>query len=203
MSTEIDFKSLWNKQPAGDIPDTKELFAKADKLKRKTRNCLIKSNVVLLFVAIFVGCVGFNIDHENLTTKIGIALIITAIVFYLIAYNQTLPLLFKTNPQSSSHDYLEQLISIKRKQEFLNTVMVNIYFVLLSTGLCLYMLQFGMKLSESGAIFYYAVTFAWIAIAWFYLRPRGVKKQAKPLNELIAKLEEVNKQLDSNSEKEQ
>jgi hypothetical protein len=96
---------------------------------------------------------------------------------------------------SSSHDYLEQLIRIKRKQEFLNKVMINIYFTMLSIGLFLYFQQFTPRMSVWGDILTYGLSFGWIALAWFYLRPRGIKKKQKPLNDMIEKLQAVNKQL--------
>ena len=197
MSTEMDFKALWNKQATIDVPDTKELFAKAARLKKITRNKLIGLNLVLAATAAIVIYVGFNVDNEQPTTKTGILLIILAIVSYLVAYNQLVPMLFKTDMQSSSHDYLNQLIIIKRKHDFLNKVMINIYFTLLSAGLFLYMLQFAMRMTPFWAIFWYVITFGWIAYSWFYLRPRGIKKKQKALNDTIAKLEDVNKQLDS------
>ena len=197
MSDNLDLKTLWHRQNANDIPDSRELFEKAEGLKRRNRNKLIRLNLVLLATAAFILWMGFNIDHEKLTTKIGIAIILIAIASYLIAYNQMAPMLFKTSMESSSKDYLNQLIGIKRKLEFLNRVMINIYFILLSTGLALYMWQFALKMSSFWAIFWYVITFLWIAFAWFYLRPRGIKKKQKALNEMIIRLEEMNEQLKS------
>jgi len=195
MSTEMDLKALWNKQPTEDIPDTKELFGKADAIKKQTRNKLIKLNLMLLATTAFILYIGFNIDNEQTTTKIGIVLVVAAMVSYLIAYNQLIPMLFKSDMEGSSQEYLNQLIRIKRKHEFLNKVMINIYFALLSVGMALYMLQFALRMTHAWAIFWYTVTFAWIAFSWFYLRPRGIKKKLKPLNDMIARLEAVNGQL--------
>jgi hypothetical protein len=195
MSTEMDFKALWNKQEAGEMPDTRELFAKADAVKKTTRNKLIKLNLVLLATIVFIAWVGFNIDNVRPTTTIGIVLIGIAIVSYLIAYNQMIPSLFKANFDASSQEYLNQLLSVKRRFDFLNRVMINVYFVLLSAGLALYMFQFAVRMTTFWAIFWYAITFAWIAFSWFYLRPRSIKKKQKPLNDVIARLEGVNKQL--------
>ena len=36
------------------------------------------------------------------------------------------------------------------------------------------------------------ITFGWIAINWFYIMPKIVKKQQGALNDIIAKLEAVN-----------
>jgi len=35
----------------------------------------------------------------------------------------------------------------------------------------------------------------WMGIAWFYLRPKEIRKHEGKLNNLIAKFEEVNNQL--------
>jgi Flp pilus assembly protein TadB len=195
MSTEMDFKSLWNKQSTSDMPDTKELFSRADGIKKKTRNKLIGLNLVLLANVGIMVYMGFNIYHELVTTKIGLILIVVAILSYLVVSNQIMPILFKTDFETSIQEYLDQLIRIKRKQDFLNKVMINIYFILLSAGLFLYMLQFVAKMSMMWGIVYFVLSFGWIAFAWFYLRPRGMKKKAKALNDMIEKLEEVNRQL--------
>jgi Flp pilus assembly protein TadB len=195
MSTEMDFKALWNKQSTSDIPDTKELFSKADGIKKKTRNKLIGLNLVLLATVGIMVYMGFNIDNERLTTKIGLILIVVAMVSYLAVSNQIMPLLFKSDFETSSQEYLNQLIRIKRKQDFLNKVMINIYFILLAVGLALYMLQFVARMNVVWAVTYVVLTFGWIGFAWFYMRPRGIRKKAKALNDMIEKLEEVNRQL--------
>jgi len=195
MSTEMDFKALWNKQSTSDMPDTKELFTKADGLKKRTRNKLIKLNLVLLATTAIMVYMWFNIDNEHLTTRIGLILIVLAIVSYLAVSNQIMPMLFKSDFEISSQEYLNQLIRIKRKEDFLNKVMINIYFTLLSAGLALYMLQFIARMSTAWAVTYVVLSFGWIAFSWFHLRPRGIKKKGKALNDMIERLEEVNGQL--------
>ncbi|WP_183575201.1 hypothetical protein HDF18_14705 [Mucilaginibacter sp. X5P1] len=195
MSTEMDFKALWNKQSTSDMPDTKALFTNADELKKKTRNKLIKLNLILLATTAIMVYMWFNIDNEHLTTRIGLILIVLAIVSYLAVSNQLMPMLFKSDFEMSSQEYLNQLIRIKRKEDFLNKVMINIYFTLLSAGLALYMLQFIARMNTAWALTYVVWTFGWIAFSWFYLRPRGIKKKGKALNDMIERLEEVNGQL--------
>jgi hypothetical protein len=195
----MDLKTLWHKQEADDMPDVKALFKKADDVKRKTRIKLMGQNLMLLGVSAFIIYIGFNISHELLTTKIGIAVIVLGILMYLVVHNQMIPVLFKTNFDISAHEYLEQLISIKRQQDFLNRVMINIYFVFLCTGMGLYLIQFVQSFWDG--VLTYGVTFSWILFAGFYLRPRGVKRKQKPLIETIAKLEELNRQLDEEVEK--
>ena len=44
-------------------------------------------------------------------------------------------------------------------------------------------------------IFTYFLTFLWIAINWFYFRPKSIKKQDKAINELIEKFGNLSSQL--------
>jgi len=200
MSTEIDFKSLWNKQPVDASPDIKEITAKAEKLRRYTARKLIIMNLILLGTVVFIIAINLNIHKEWLTTKIGIILMVTGMLLYLVVYNRMIPLLFKNNPDNSSQEYLNQLIAIKRKHAFLDTIMINIYFTFLSSGMLLYMVQFALRMKTIGGIAYYGIAYyvvivLWMAFAWFYLKPRDARKRQKKFGDMITRLEEVNKQL--------
>jgi len=195
MNTEMDFKKLWHKQEADNMPDIKILHKRADNIKRGTRIKLIFENAVLLAISALIIYVGYNIPHALPTTKIGTALMVISMLMYLFVYNRLIPVLFKTNFAISTHEYLEQLISIKRREDFLNRVIVNIYFVLLIIGVGLYFVQFVHNLL--GGILMYGLTFSCLLFAWFYIQPITVKRRQKPLMETIAKLEELNRQLEN------
>ena len=195
MSTEVDLKALWNKEEAKDIPDTKELLKKAGSLRKAARIRLIIQSVVLVAVVAILLGVGLNIDHKQLTTTIGLVLMLAAIISYLIATNQLLPMLFKSDIEGSSQEYLSQLIRIKRKNEFLDKVMINIYFGLLMVGFSLYMVQFSMKMSTAWAVFLYVITLACLTVTWIYSRTHEIKRTIKPLSDTIKRLEAVNEQL--------
>ena len=197
MSDKVDFKSLWNKQAINDIPDMKKLLAKADRLKKINRYKLILLNLALLASGAIIIYAGFTIRNEAITTKIGTVLMILAYISYLIAYNQMIPVLFKTNMEASTQEYLDQLLSIQRRLSFLNRVMINIYFVLLTVGLLLFSLQAATHMTVFWNIVYFVAVFGCMAVAWFYLSPLGVKKMQKSFNDIIEKLEAVNEQLSS------
>jgi hypothetical protein len=118
-----------------------------------------------------------------------------AYISYLIAYNQLIPVLFKTTPEISNLEYLNQLITINRKSAFLDTVMTNIYFALLSIGLALFLIQPFTHMKIINGITLYAVTALCMAFALFYLKPIGIRKRQKHFDDLIAKLEAINGQL--------
>jgi len=193
MKNEMDLKALWHKQEAGDRPDIAKLYKKVDNIKRATRIRIIFQNLILLTVSAVIIYVGFNIVHAKYTTRIGVCLMVIAMLTYLFVQNRMIPVLFKTNFTISTHEYLAQLISIKRREDFLNRVMVHIYFALLCVGMGLYFVQFVHSLLSG--ILLYGLTFAFLLLSWF-LQPRGARCRQKVLLEIIARLEEVNRQLE-------
>jgi hypothetical protein len=194
MSSNIDFKALWNKEQSG-VPDVKEIFAKAEKLNRKTRNNIWRSNIILSLTAIFIIWIWWYYQPEMITTKIGIVMIVLAIAS-LVTINQRIsPLLAKADVEMDSQQYLEQMIAIKQKQEFVNRTVYSVYYLVLSVGIGLYMIEYAGRGSLTFKLSAYGLTYAWTAFAWFYIRPKSIQKQRKAINEVIEKLEEVNGQL--------
>ena len=132
---------------------------------------------------------------QLITTKIGLTLVIVAIVVFVATTNQMFPLLAKTDVETDSQHFLAQMIRIKHKQEFLNKTMLTGYFIFLSLGIFLYMIEYAGRGSLTFQIIAYGLTFAWIAFNWFYIRTKTIKKQLSAINEIIVRLEGVNKQL--------
>jgi Flp pilus assembly protein TadB len=90
---------------------------------------------------------------------------------------------------------LANLLSLKKKQQFLQTKMLNLYFIMLSLGVGLYMIEPTSNMTLFWAIFAYAITALWVLFNWFYLRPRQIKKQQKILNDMISKFENIQVQM--------
>jgi len=198
MKNEMDLKALWHKQEVDSMPDIKALYKKVDGIKRATRVRILMQNLILLTVSAIVIYVGFNIVNAKYTTKIGVVLMVIAMLTYLFVQNRLMPVLFKTNIAMSTHEYLEQLISIKRREDFLNRIMIHIYFALLCIGIGLYFVQF-VHTILSGVLLY-GLTLSFLILTWF-LQPRGAKCRQKVLIETIARLEEVNRQLEEGADR--
>ncbi|MCO5946107.1 hypothetical protein [Mucilaginibacter flavidus] len=193
MSNNIDFKELWNRGKAS-APDVSEIFAKANRLTRKTRCKIWWSNIILSITILLMIFIWWYYQPQLLTTKIGLILILIAIVIFLVTTNQLSPLLAKADEETDSRHFLEQVIRIKHKQEFLNKTMLTVYFILLSIGITLYFIEYASRGSLLFQVLAYGITFAWIIFNWIYIKTRTIKKQQKAINDIIARLEEVNKQ---------
>ncbi|WP_343609749.1 hypothetical protein [Chryseobacterium oranimense] len=194
MATDIDFKNLWKQQTA-EKPSIEELLGKLKGFKKENIRKLVATNILLIITCIFIGLIWYYYQPQMLTTKIGIVVVIVAMVIFLTTYNQLFMNFYRLDNNLTNNEYLQNLYLLKNRQKFMQTTMLNLYFILLFVGICLYMYEYTSRMKLIYAITTYVVTFAWIAINWFYLRPKTIKKQQAKINGLIDKFEEINNQL--------
>ena len=197
MNDNIDFKDLWKRQTVSQS-NIDDLLVKLKEFKRASLRKLVLMNVLLIATSGFIIFIWYHYQPEFVSTKIGIILTILAMVIYLFVYNKLAGFYKAIDETQSNSEYLQKLISIKTKQQFLGSKVLSLYFILLGSGLCLYMYEYASKMTPFFGFFAYLVMLGWIGFAWFYLRPREIKKQQEKINSLIAKFEAVNKQLDAN-----
>ncbi|MBW1658120.1 hypothetical protein [Flavobacterium quisquiliarum] len=192
----IDFKDLWKKQTVSQ-PDMKDLLERVGKFKKAALKSLWFANILLFATSVFIIFIWIYYQPQFISTKIGIVVTLLAMVIYLVIYNRLLKNYNHIDAEQSNHDYLQKLIEIKKKQQFLQTKMMSFYFIALTLGICLYMYEYASRMSLLGASLTYGITLLWILFNWFYIRPKQIKKQQSKLNSLIEKFEEVNNQLES------
>jgi hypothetical protein len=195
MNSNIDLKDLWQKQ-TGKQPGIDELFVKLKQFKKSNVRTLIKMNILLLGTTVFILIIWYYAQPKLITTKIGIVLVIAAMAVFLFPNNQLFSLFKKMDNALSNSAYLQHLIILKNKQLFVQTTMINLYFVLMSAGICLYWYEYTAQMPVFWAIFVYVMTLGWITFTWLYLKPKTVKKQQLQINELIERFREVAGQLD-------
>lgn len=96
---------------------------------------------------------------------------------------------------NSNAEHLANLLALKKKQQFLQTTLLNVYFMMLSLGIGLYMIEPTGHMTLFWAIIAYGITGVWILFSWLYLRPRQIRKQQTKLNDIIGKFENIQTQL--------
>jgi len=194
MATNIDFKNIW-KQQTSNKPNMEELLGKLKKFRNQNLRRLIFSNIGLITTSLLILFIWYRYQPEMITTKIGIVLVVLGMAIFLFAYNKMFMVFYKIDQTQSNNEYLQSLYVVKSKQKFMQTTILNLYFIMLFLGICFYMYEYTSRMTLGSGILAYAVTLAWIAFNWFYLRPRTIKKQQGKLDELINKFEEINNQL--------
>lgn len=192
----INFQDIWNKKSA-DIPNIQEIKSAADKYRKKQLAATVCQMFCLLgtaFGIIFIWCV---IDFKMLTTSLGIILILIALALYIYLYSQNINVIRKINPSISNQAYLASLKKLQHQQIYMQTKGISIYYVLLTAGFAFYFYEFALRMSTRGATMAYGLTFLWLAIAWFFLRPRQIKKQNAKISKVIDSLELIEKDLNN------
>lgn len=193
-NNNIDFKDLWKKQTINQ-PNIEDLMTRLKQYKKIALRSLWITNVLLFATCVFIVFIWYFYQPEFISTKIGIVLTILAMVIYLFVYNRLLRTYKNIDEAQTNQQYLQKLIFIKRKQQFLQSKILSLYFVLLGVGICLYMYEYTSRMGLFFGVITYVMLLLWIGIAWFYLRPKEIKKHEEKLNNLIAKFEEVTEQL--------
>nr|WP_315241212.1 hypothetical protein [uncultured Flavobacterium sp.] len=194
-SNNIDFKDLWKKQAVSQ-PNIEDLMARLKQFKKAGLRSLWKTNILLFATSAFIVFVWYYYQPQFISTKIGIVLAIAAMILYVAVYNGMLRIYKDIDTTQTNQEYLQRLILLKRKQQFMQSTVLSWYFVLLLAGICLYMYEYASRMTVFYALITYGVTLLWIGFNWFYMRPKEIKKQQAKINELIVKFEDINKQLD-------
>ena len=196
MNNTDDLKALWAMQPAADRPDSKTLVQKAVRSKNKLLFRFLLSSVALVLTTVFLLFIWVFFQPQLFTTKLGIILIIGAIGLYLTASQSSVELLYKKTNILDLSSFLKRIKQVKEKQKHLQGSVLLAYFILLSAGLFLYMIEYAQRMTRVGQIAAFGLTTAWILFNWFYIRPRTIKKQQAHINGIIQRLEEVMGQLE-------
>lgn len=193
-NNSIDFKDLWKKQTVSQ-PNLEDLMDRLKQFKKASLRSLWKTNIMFFATSAFIIFVWYYYQPEFISTKIGIILTILAMIMYLLVYNKLSGTYKTIDDTQANQDYLQKLILIRKKQQYLQSTILNWYFILLGAGISLYMYEYTVRMTAFWAIFTYAITLIWIGFNWFYMRPKQIKKQQNKINSLIAKFEEINNQL--------
>ncbi|QSB27724.1 hypothetical protein [Flavobacterium sp. CLA17] len=196
MDNNIDFKDLWKKQITGQ-PNIEDLLERVKQFKKASLQSLWKANILFTATTAFMIFVWYYYQPQFMSTKIGIILVILAMAIYMGLYNRLLNTYKNSDATQANHEYLQELIFIRKKQQFMQSTVLSWYFILLMVGICLYMYEYASRMTVFYALITYGVTLLWIGFSWFYLRPKQIQKQRKKVNSLIEKFEEVNGQLES------
>ncbi|MEM7375368.1 MAG: hypothetical protein AAF587_42625 [Bacteroidota bacterium] len=193
MDNDTDLTELWSKQ-SSKPPQIEELLSTFSKIKRKNLTKLIVANALMLGTIAFILFIWLYFEPRFMTTKIGIVITLLGIIVYLFVYNQLIPHLRNINENQSNSEFLTAVITLKERQKFLQTSMLQMYFAALSIGICLYLYEYVSLMPFPWSMIAYSATIIWIGFNWFYLRPRIVRKQQDKLDGIIKKLKDISQQ---------
>lgn len=190
----INFNELWQGRTANQLP-TDELLKKVNTFKTSNYIKISLTTLAFSLTSFFICWIWISYNPQLVTTKLGIVLTLLSMAIYGSSLNQQYPLLKKMDKANSNAEHLASLLALKKKQQFLQTTLLNVYFIVLSVGIGLYMIEPTRHMTLFWAIVAYGITGLWILFSWLYLRPRQIKKQQTKLNDIISKFENIQTQL--------
>ncbi len=189
-------QDIWQNAATPEPEDISVIIADIKKKRRQMLRKLLFGIVSLTGALAMIVWVLFGYDAKIITTRIGTIIVIIATLGGIILNSQLLNYLRKPlDPDTDTKAYLAKMKAYQKTQQFMHTRGSLIYFIVLTTGMILYMYEF-----THGKLFYilldYGLTLSWIAFAWFYLRPRTIRRESKKLNSVIEHLERIAKQVE-------
>lgn len=190
-----DLKQLWQQRHT-DAPDVAQIISKAAAFNRRYRLRLIGSNILLLTTMTLIIAIIWHFEPAMWTTKAGALLVISSIV---LAVTYSLGMMRLTRTSAAQRDLqqaINDLHALKHKQSVMHSKIMSAYFLLLSSGIFVYMIEYAQRMTFAMGLTVYGLTAAWFAFNWFYLRVRIIEKQKKRIDAVIASLGSLERQFD-------
>lgn len=195
MENNIDIKELWQKQ-AVPVVDRSDVLKKINRFKRNRIKKTIYTNAILLATIALAVFVWAYFEPQLITTKIGISLSVLPMGIAVV-FNYKLILRYKTiDERDANQDYLNNLLMVKEQERFTQSKVLNIYFILLSAGIGLYLYEYAWIRSLQFGIAAYSLILLWVGFNWFFIRPKMIKKNNRKFEELIAQIKAIKLQIE-------
>lgn len=198
-TNKVDLKNIWQSQNT-DQGNLKELSARIDLIKKSNVNKKISASLILVFTSIIICMIWLIYNPKMVTSKIGIILIISSILFFIFSINKNLFSSQKKdkNEDKTNKEYLKYFINLKEEQKKIQTDVLNKYFLVLFLGILLLMYEFATEMDLIGSIIAYTTTVSWLSFVWWYIKPRIIKNQNNAIENMIKKLSIIQEQFNTN-----
>lgn len=190
MENDIDIRELWNKQAVPAV-DQADILEKIKGFRRKGIMRTTILNAVLVLTIIFIIFIWVYFKPQLMSTKIGIILSILPMGMALVFNNGLTSLYRKIDEKQSNMDYLNALLKVRSREHIMQTKLLNLYFILLSAGIGLYMYEYTLKRSFIFGVTAFSVVLLWIGFNWFFLRPRMIEKNKRKMDDLIKQIKRL------------
>lgn len=183
-----NIQKLWHSGKDNDFPDADTIINQIRRVRKK----LIRRNVIgavaLCLTFLWVGFVGWYFHFEKWTTRAGIITTLVAIIIGVVFNSRLIQLLVRQGDTAlDNKTFLAQMVHFRNAQRVIRRKGILVYYILLTIGLCLYMLDFAVRSFFLGIIAY-TLTLGWIIFSWIYFNKRVAGKQEQRLSEQIDRL---------------
>jgi hypothetical protein len=195
MDNFTELKELWQQTGSKHPINIAETIAFVKGYHKKQVLKTIGAFIMMLATFSIILYVAISYESKLIITNIGFGCVLLAIAGFMLLMTNMVSVFFKKeNTTDNNRICLIQMKKFQQKQSFIHTTGISIYFILLSMGLALSMYEITRR-NVTFAVGTYIVTGAWIALNWFYFRPRIIKRQKQKVDNIIDRLEKIEQQL--------
>lgn len=193
MNNLDDLKAIWHSAQTDSLPTSDAMISmikefRSQKVRKKWM--VIITSCFLFGLMITVLC---TVSFTVMTTYIGGGMIALSCILLAIINFRSLKR-FNQLGECSNLEFLSFVEQTRQNQIYYykNTQVVLMLFS--SVGLLLYLYEASVR-NAVASIVIYALCVVYLLIMWLYIRPRYFRKNAEKLNETIARLKNISKQL--------
>lgn len=194
MENNLNIKELWRKQ-AVPVTDWYDMLKKIKSFKMNRIKQAINTNIILLLTIIFAIFIWIYFKPQLISTKIGIILSILPMGIALVFNYKLIPLYRKIDDRLTNSEYLNNLLLVRNRESFIQTKVLNLYFILLSLGIGLYMYEYTWTKSLTFGLLAYSIILLWIGFNWFFIRPKIIEKNRRKIENLIEQIKAIKSQI--------
>lgn len=194
MENNLNIKELWRKQ-AVPVTDWYDMLKKIKSFKMNRIKQAINTNIILLLTIIFAIFIWIYFKPQLISTKIGIILSILPMGIALVFNYKLIPLYRKIDDRLTNSEYLNNLLLVRNRESFIQTKVLNLYFILLSLGIGLYMYEYAWTKSLTFGLLAYSIILLWIGFNWFFIRPKIIEKNRRKIENLIEQIKAIKSQI--------
>lgn len=189
-----DLKAIWEQATPRRTTDAATIIRMAGQHRRATAWRTIACILALVGTLVVFAMVYTSYDFRFATTGLGIFLAAIAVIGGIVVNTQIAWLMIKPDNSSDNKTYLATMQKLQQKEEYTYRKGLSLYFIFLFAGMMLYLYEFtygGLMFS----LIIYGTTTTWFLIAWFYLRPRTIRKRKKKTQAIIDHLHAIERQM--------
>lgn len=191
-----NIQKLWQAGKENDLPDVVAIISQIKKVRRKLIRKNVTGVIILCLTFLWVGFIGWYYHFEKWTTRAGVLIILITIIIGVVFNSRLLQLLLRQgDPTLDNKMYLDQLIRFRNTQRLIRRKGMMWYYIFLTVGICLYMVEFAERSIYFG-IAAYTLTLGWICFSWIYFNKKVSRKKENELSEQIDKLAKVVREME-------
>lgn len=190
-------KNIWQAQVALPKVSDDDVLRQISKTKRGYANKLLLEVIAMAFAIAILGYIWMITPFRMWTTHLAMIILMLCCLYYLFVqindyFRISRNKLFMNKPE----DYIEYLKNYKQDRYLLNTRKYTVYTIFLGIAFLLYYIEIFFLASIWITTLGVTVTAAWFLVCYFFIMRNYMRKEEAKLQEIIDKLERLQKQFE-------